>query len=137
MRAVVRDEYGPPSVLRLDEVEEPVPKDGEVLVEVHAASVNAADWHILRPDPFFVRFMGFGVFKPRLRILGGDVAGRVESVGRDVTQLKAGDEVYGELLNTMGAFAEYVSAPEKALAVKPANLTFEEAAAVPMAALTA
>jgi NADPH:quinone reductase-like Zn-dependent oxidoreductase len=137
LRAIVRDEYGPPSVLRLEEVEKPAPKDDEVLIQVHAASVNAADWHILRPDPFFVRFMGFGVFRPRIRILGGDVAGVVEAVGGNVTHFRPGDEVYGELLNTMGAYAEYVCGPEGTLTLKPVNLSFEQAAAVPMAALTA
>jgi NADPH:quinone reductase-like Zn-dependent oxidoreductase len=134
MKAMVYTEYGPPEVLQLKEVEKPVPKDNEVLIKVYAASVNAGDWHLLRADPFFIRLMS-GLRKPKNPILGWDVAGRVESVGAKVTQFKPGDEVFG--CCNSGAFAEYVCTPENTLAPKPANLSFEQAAAVPVAALTA
>jgi NADPH:quinone reductase-like Zn-dependent oxidoreductase len=138
MRAIVYTEYGPPDVLNLDEVRKPTPGDDEVLVKVHAASANAADWHVMRADPFLVRVMGFGVLKPKNGRLGADLAGRVEAVGRDVTQFQPGDEVFGDLSGRgFGAYAEYVCAAEDALASKPANVSFEEAAAVPLAAVTA
>ena len=138
MKAIVYTEYGPPDVLNLEEVQKPVPKDDEVLVKVHAASANAADWHLMRADPFLVRLMGFGLLKPKKGRLGADIAGRVEAVGRDVTQFQPGDEVFGDLSGSgFGAFAEYVCATEDALASKPANVSFEEAAAVPLAAVTA
>ncbi len=134
MKAIVYTRYGPPDVLRLEDVERPVPKDDEVLVKVHAASVNAYDWHFLTADIFLIRLMGAGVLKPKFTRLGADVAGRVEAVGRLVKQFQPGDEVYGM---GRGTFAEYASASENALAKKPFNLSFEEAAAVPMAATTA
>lgn len=137
MKAIVYTEYGPPDVLRLEEAEKPTPKDNEVLVKVHAASVNAYDWHYLRADPFLVRLVG-GLLRPRRRTLGVDVAGRVEAVGRNVTQFRPGDEVFGDIsAHGHGGFAEYVSVPESALVSKPAAMTFEEAAAIPMAAVTA
>jgi NADPH:quinone reductase-like Zn-dependent oxidoreductase len=135
MKAIVYTEYGPPDVLQLREVEKPVPKDNEVLVEVKAVSVNAYDWHLLTADIFPMRLMGVGLFIPKNTILGADIAGRVEAVGRNVKQFQPGDEVFGEI--GYGGFAEYACAPESRLALKPANLSFEEAAAVPMAALTA
>ncbi len=134
MKAIVYHNYGSPDVLKLEEVEKPTPQDNEVLVKVHAASVNAADWHILRGKPFLVRLMGFGLLKPKHKILGSDIAGRVEAVGRNVKQFQPDDEVFG---NIRGGFAEYVCAREDALVLKPANLSFEEAAAVPIAAVTA
>ena len=134
MKAIVYHKYGSPNVLKLEEVEKPTPQDNEVLVKVHAASVNAADWHILRGKPFLVRLMGFGLLKPKHKILGSDIAGRVEAVGRNVKQFQPGDEVFG---NMRGGFAEYICAREDALVLKPANLSFEEAAAVPIAAVTA
>jgi len=134
MKAVACPSYGPPDVLELTEIEKPTPKDDEVLVEVHAASVNAADWHIMRGKPSMMRLMGVGLLKPKNRILGSDIAGRVEAVGRNVKRFKPGDEVFG---NTPGGFAEYVCAREDALVSKPANISFEEAAAVPLAAVTA
>jgi len=138
MEAIVHKKYGPPDVLNLEEVENPAPKDDEVLVKVHAASVNAADWHLLRADPFLVRLMGMGLLRPKNKILGADVAGRVEAVGANVTRVQPGDEVFGDVSGCgFGGFAEYVCATEDALAPKPANLSFEEAAAVPLAALTA
>jgi len=138
MKAIVYTKYGSPDVLQLKEVENPSPKDDEVLIKIHAASVNAADLHLLRADPFLVRLMGGGLLKPKNKILGADIAGQVEAVGRNVKQFKPGDEVFGDISGCgWGGFAEYVCASEKALALKPANMTFEEAAAVPMAAVTA
>src|SRR5437588_11520260 len=134
MRAIVYHTYGSPDVLKLEEVQKPVPQDDEVLVKVHATSVNAGDWHLLRAKPFLMRLMGYGLLKPKNSILGSDIAGRVEAVGRNVTQFQQDDEVFG---NIRGGFAEYVCAREDALVLKPANLSFEEAAAVPMAAVTA
>ena len=138
MKAIVYHKYGSPDVLELKDVEKPTPKDDEVLVKVHAASLNAADWHLLRGKPFLVRLMGFGLLKPKNKILGADMAGRVEAVGRNVKQFQPGDEVFGEISECgFGAFAEYVCAPENALALKPGSMAFDEAAAVPLAALTA
>jgi NADPH:quinone reductase-like Zn-dependent oxidoreductase len=137
MKAIVSEKYGPPDVLKFEEIQKPVPEDNEVLIKVHAAAANAGDWHLLRGEPFMVRLM-FGLFKPKLKILGVDVAGQVEAVGRNVAQFQSGDEVFGDLSESgYGAFAEYVSVPENAIALKPANMTFEEVAAVPSAAITA
>ena len=137
MKAVVYTKYGSPDVLQLKEVEKPTPKDNEVLIRIHAASANAADWHLLRGDPFLLR-LGYGLLKPNTTILGADIAGRVEAVGNNVTQFQPGDEVFGDLSGCgLGGFAEYVSVPEHAVISKPASMTFEEAAAVPMAAVTA
>jgi NADPH:quinone reductase-like Zn-dependent oxidoreductase len=138
MKAITYTQYGSPDVLHLTEVEKPGPKDNEVLVKVHAASANPADWHTMRATPFLARLVN-GLFKPKNPRLGADVAGRVEAVGRNVTQFHVGDEVFGCLsLNEMGSFAEYICAAEDAaLALKPANMTFEQAAAVPLAAFTA
>ena len=137
MKVIVYTKYGPPDVLQLKEIEKPTPKDGEVLVKVHAASVNAADWHLLRGDPFLFRLI-FGLLKPKNNMLGADIAGRVEAVGRNVKQFQPGDDVFGDIYGCgCGAFAEYVSVPENVLALKPTNMTFEEAAAVPRAAVVA
>ena len=135
MKAIVQTKYGPPDLLRLQEVEKPAPREDDVLVEVHAASVNAYDWHLLTADIFLVRLMGGGLLKPKNTIPGADIAGRVEAAGRNVKQFRPGDEVFGDIGH--GAFAEYACVPESRLALKPAHLSFEEAAAVPMAALTA
>ena len=135
MKAIVCTKYGAPDVLQFKEVEKPAPKDDEVLVQVHAASVNMYDWHLLTADIPLVRLSGEGLLKPKNTIPGADVAGRVETVGRNVKQLRPGDEVYGDVGH--GSFAEYICTPENRLALKPANLSFEQAAAVPMAALTA
>jgi NADPH:quinone reductase-like Zn-dependent oxidoreductase len=135
MKAIVYTKYGPPDVLHLEEVGKPAPKDGEVLVKVQAASVNARDWHLLTADIFLVRFMGEGLLKPKISILGADLAGQVEAVGGNVKQFKPGDEVFGDAAS--GSFAEYACAGEDQLALKPASLTFEDAAAIPIAALTA
>jgi NADPH:quinone reductase-like Zn-dependent oxidoreductase len=138
MKAIVYTRYGPPEVLQLKEVAKPTPKEDEVLVKVHAASVNAYDWHLLSADIFLVRLMGGGLLKPKNTILGADIAGRVEAVGRNVKQFQPGDEVFGDIAGCgNGGFAEYASVPEYLLVLKPANLSFEEAAAVPMAAVTA
>ena len=136
MKAIVYENYGPPDVLQLKEVEKPTPKDDEVLIKVHAASANPADWHLMRGAPFLARFeMGFP--KPKKR-LGIDVAGRVKAVGSNVTQFQLGDEVFGETFQCgWSGFAEYVAVAENRIALKPANLTFEEAAVVPLAAFTA
>ena len=137
MKAVVYTKYGSPDVLQLKEVEKPTPKDNEALIRIHAASANAADWHLLRGDPFLLR-LGYGLLKPNNTILGADIAGRVEAVGNNVTQFQPGDEVFGDISGCgLGGFAEYVSVPEHAVISKPASMTFEEAAAVPMAAVTA
>lgn len=133
MKAIVCTKYGSPNDLRLREIEKPVPKDNEVLVRVHATSINKADLYLLR-HPFFVRVAGGQVLKPKSKIPGTDVAGRVEAVGRDVNQFKPGDQVFG---SAAGSFAEFACAREDRLTLKPSNVTFEEAAAVPVAATTA
>ncbi len=137
MKAFVYERYGPPETLRMVEVDTPAPDANEVLVKVLAVSVNAADWHVLRGKPLFSRAT-LGLLRPKHKILGVDVAGQVEAVGSDVTGCKPGDEVYANLLDHgYGGFAEYVSVPVEAMSAKPASLSFEEAAAVPMAATTA
>ena len=135
MKAILHEKYGSPDVLQLKDVEKPAPKDDEVLIKIYAASVNQYDWHFLTADIFLIRLMGGGLLKPKNTRLGADVAGRVEAIGRNVRQFQPGDEVFGDIGH--GGFAEYACAPESRLALKPANLSFEEAAAVPMAALTA
>ena len=137
MKAVVCPTYGSPDVLELQDIAKPMPEANEVLINVYASSVNASDWRLMRADPFLVRLTE-GFSKPKHPVLGSDVAGRVEAVGTDVTQFKLGDEVFGDLsASGFGAFAEYATAPEAALIRKPATLTFEQVAAVPMAAVTA
>lgn len=138
MKAIVYNQYGPPEVLQLIEMEKPIPKDDQVLVKVYAASVNAAEWHLLTADIFLVRLMTGGLLKPKNTRLGSDVAGRVEAVGGNVTQFRPGDEVFGDIASSSsGSFAEYVAVSEMALALKPANLSFEQAAAAPLAGITA
>ncbi len=139
MKAIVYEKYGLPSeVLEYKEVEKPTPKDNEVLVKVYASSINHADWSYVRGKPFLVRLMGQGLLKPKNTILGGNIAGRVQAVGSNVKEFQSGDEVFGDNGDgSFGAFAEYVSIPENVLAPKPTNLTFEEAAAVPQAAVVA
>ena len=137
MQAIVYHNYGSPSVLKLEEVQKPVPQDDEVLLKVLATSAAAGTIILLRAEPFLIRFT-YGLLKPKHKILGADVAGRVEAVGRNVTQFQPGDAVFGDLsASGFGAFAEYVAAPEHAFALKPTNLTFEEAATVPVSAVTA
>ncbi len=135
MKAIVYAKFGPPDVLQLKEVEQPVPKDNEILIRVRAASVNAFERRHLRADPFFIRFMGIGLLRPTHKILGADVAGQVESVGRNARQFQPGDDVFG--CGSYGGFAEFVCVGEDRFVRKPADLSFEEAAAVPMAGLTA
>jgi len=138
MKAIVCTKYGPPDGLQIQEVAKPTPKADEVLVKVHAASVNAYDWHLLTADIFLVRLMGGGLRRPKKAIPGVDIAGRIEAAGSNVKQFRPGDEVFGDISACgNGGFAEYVAVPEHALALKPAALSFEEAAAVPMAAITA
>lgn len=137
MKAIVYENYGPPDVLQLKDVAKPIPKENEILVKVQAASLNAGDWHALRGTPFLQRLES-GFPKPKYQILGADVAGRVEAIGGNVTQFQPGDEIFGDLYWCgFGAFAEYVAIPEKSATLKPGNITFEEAAAVPQAAFTA
>jgi NADPH:quinone reductase-like Zn-dependent oxidoreductase len=137
MKAIVFTKYGSPDFLELKEVEKPTPKDNEVLVKVHAASINSWDWELLRGTPFANRLI-FGLLKPKIKILGADMAGRVEAVGKNVKQFQPDDEVFGDISGCgWGGFAEHVCARENALALKPTSVTFEEAAAVPQAALLA
>ena len=134
MNAVIQDTYGSPEVLELREIDKPVVGDDEVLVQVRAAGVDPGVWHLMTGLPYLVRIMGYGLRTPKVRIRGRDVAGRVEAVGTNVTRFRPGDEVFGIC---DGSFAEYVCARPDKLAPKPANLTFEQAAAVPISALTA
>jgi NADPH:quinone reductase-like Zn-dependent oxidoreductase len=136
MKAIVQDRYGPPEMLTLADVEKPTPGPGEVLVRVEAAALNAHDWHIMRGDPRLAR-LSIGRSAPRARIRGRDFAGRVEAVGADVGQVRPGDAVFGDLGNADGAFAEYVCLPETLVARQPANLTAQQAAALPLAGITA
>ena len=136
MKAIVQDKYGSPDVLGLRNIAKPVVKDDEVLVRVHAASVHPDVWHVMRGRPYLLRIMGAGLLKPKIRVPGTDVAGHVETVGSNVTRFLPDDEVFGESVrghqwHNGGAYAEYASVPEDQLALKPANLTFEQAAAVP------
>ncbi len=135
MKAIVYTKYGPPEVLQLKEVERPTPTDDEVLIKVQAVSVNRSDWEGLTGKPLYARIGG--LLRPRHHILGSDIAGRVETVGRNIRRFQPGDEVFGDILGRMGGFAEYVCARERALALKPAGMTFEEVAAIPQAAVIA
>ncbi len=140
MKAIVQDRYGSADVLRLVDVDKPAVGDDEVLVRVRAASIHADVWHVIRGIPFVLRFMGSGIFKPKYRIPGIDMAGQVVAVGKSVKSFQEGDEVFGETHHGMqwvngGAFAEYVSIPEDILVLKPSNITFEQAAAVPTSAM--
>jgi NADPH:quinone reductase-like Zn-dependent oxidoreductase len=138
MKAIVYSNYGGPEVLKFEDVDKPVPKAGEVLVRVHATSLNAYDWHMLSADLFLVRLMGGGLFKPKTHIPGCDIAGRVEEVGPNVAGLKPGDAVFGDIAGSGGGgLAEFALTRERSLVPMPAGLSFEEAAAAPMAALTA
>lgn len=138
MRAIVQTEYGSTDVLSLKEVDKPIVSDNGVLIRVHAASVNGGDWHLMRGTPYLIRPMFGGLLKPKIKILGFDVAGRIEAVGKDVTQFKPGDEVFGDLSGCgFGAFAEYVCATESALVLKPVATTFEAAATIPGAGVAA
>ncbi|WP_351234223.1 NAD(P)-dependent alcohol dehydrogenase [Streptomyces sp. NPDC002133] len=134
MKAIVHDTYGSSDVLELRDIDKPSPGEGDVLVRVHAAAVDAGVWHLMTGLPYLLRLMGYGLRAPKVRVRGREVAGRVEAVGAGVTQFRPGDEVFGIC---EGSFAEYASAPEDRFVPKPANLTLEQAAAVPMSALTA
>ena len=133
MKAIVYSNYGSPDVLKCEEIEKPSPGDNEVLIKVRAASVNPYDWHFMRGTPYMVRIIA-GLRKPKFTRLGVDVAGQVEAIGRNVTQFKPGDEVFG---SCRGAFAEYACTSESALVMKPDKVTFEQAASAPVAAFTA
>lgn len=135
MKAVVYKKYGGPEVLQVQEIEKPSPKDNEVLIKIYAASINDWDDGLLRGD--FINRLLNGLRKPKKQILGSDIAGRIEAIGKNVSLFKTGDEVYGDLSGRWGGFAEYVCAPEKSLALKPAGMSFEEAAAIPQAAMLA
>ncbi|MFI5836206.1 NAD(P)-dependent alcohol dehydrogenase [Micromonospora sp. NPDC051300] len=136
MKAIVQDRYGPPETLTLTDVPVPAPRPDEVLVRVEAASLNAYDWHAMRGDPLIAR-LAMGPTRPRARIRGRDVAGRVEAVGADVRRVRPGDAVFADLGDANGAFAEYACAPEALVAPRPANLTPQQAAALPLAGVTA
>lgn len=137
MKAIVSNQYGSPDTLEYKEVERPVPNENQVLVKIHAASINKSNLILLKGEPFLAR-LAFGLRKPKFPIPGGDIAGTVVEVGKNVNQFQLGDEVYGDLSGYgWGGFAEYAAVPQEAIAPKPANLSYEEAAAVPMAALTA
>src|SRR4051794_14573844 len=137
MNAIVFSAYGSPDLLRMESVAKPTAKENEVLVKVYAASANPLDWHILRGTPFLAR-LEYGLRKPKIARLGADIAGRVEAVGSQVKGFQPGDAVFGDVFsNGLGGFGEYVCAREETLALKPANLSFEQAAAVPVAAVTA
>jgi len=135
VKAVVYTEYGPPSVLQVKEVEKPTPADDEVLIKLVAVSLNRSDWETLIGKPLYARIGGLR--KPRRHTLGSDVAGRVETVGKDVTRFQPGDEVFADILSRMGGFAEYVCAREKSLAPKPPDMTFEQVASLPQSAVIA
>ena len=135
MKAVVYTRYGSPDVLRFTDVEKPTPKDNEVLVKVQAVSLNRSDWEALQGKPAYARIMG--PLRPRHHILGSDIAGRVEATGRATTRFQPGDEVFADILSSMGGFAEYVCVPERALAPMPAGMTYEQAAALPQAGVIA
>jgi NADPH:quinone reductase-like Zn-dependent oxidoreductase len=138
MKAIVQTDYGSTEKLRLAEIDRPTVPDKGVLVQVQAASVNGGDWHLMRGTPFLIRLMFGGILKPKIKILGMDVAGRVAAIGKDVTEFQVGDEVFGDLSSCgFGAFAEYVCATEASLVLKPANVSFEQAATVPAAAFAA
>ena len=143
MRAIVQRRYGSPdNVLELRDIDKPAVIEDEVLVRVHATSMHPDVWHVVRGRPYVLRIMGAGLRKPKISVPGTDVAGQVEAVGKNVTQFQPGDEVFGEIVRghqwkNGGAYAEYASVPEHTLALKPANLTFEQAAAVPTSGLIA
>jgi NADPH:quinone reductase-like Zn-dependent oxidoreductase len=139
MKAIICSKYGSPDVLQLRKVVKPVPQEDEVLIQIHAASLNSRDLRMLRANPFFMRLMPGGLLRPKNKILGADLAGRVEAIGRNVKQFKLGDEVFGYLPSATGhgTLTEFVCARENLITLKPANLTFEQAAAVPEAAMTA
>jgi NADPH:quinone reductase-like Zn-dependent oxidoreductase len=136
MKAIYYDRYGSPDALTFTDMPKPVPKDDEVLVRVHAASINSWDWDMIRGEPIFVRI--WGLFKPKHKIPGSDIAGKVEAVGRLIKKFKPGDEVFGDIVeHGWGGFAEYACAHEHQLVLKPASMSYEQAAAIPQAGLLA
>src|SRR4026208_1026794 len=135
MKAIVYTKYGGPENLQLQKIEKPSAKDDEVLIKVHAVSIKDWDFGLLQGD--FINRILNGLRKPKRQILGSDIAGRIEAVGKNISRFKTGDKVYGDLSGQWGGFAEYVCAPEKSLALKPATMSFEEAAAIPQAAMLA
>ena len=134
MKAITQERFGTPDTLRIVDIDPPEVRPDDVLVRIHAAALNPADWHILRGDPYVARLMGIGLTKPKIPVVGSDAAGEVEAVGADVRGLQPGDEVFGFV---RGAFAEYACAAQDQVVPKPAGLTFEQAAALPIAATTA
>ena len=134
MKAIVYEKYGSPDILQYKDIEIPKPQDDEVLIKVIAASANPMDWHMMRGQPFFIRF-SMGLFKPKNTILGADIAGIIEGIGKNVTQFQIGDEVFGT--SRIGAFAEYTCVNEERIVKKPEHSSFYEVAAIPVAALTA
>jgi NADPH:quinone reductase-like Zn-dependent oxidoreductase len=135
VRAIIREAYGTPDVLQLRDIERPGLGASDVLVRVHACSINASDWEFLTGSPAYIR--AWGLFTPRVSILGSDIAGRVVAVGKNVTRLRVGDAVFGDALSRWGGFAEYASIPDSLLRPKPSSLSFEQAAAMPQSALVA
>jgi NADPH:quinone reductase-like Zn-dependent oxidoreductase len=135
LKAIVYNEYGGPEVLQLKEIEKPFPKENEVLIKVHAVSLNDWDLGLMQGD--FINRMLNGAFKPKRKVLGSDIAGTIEAIGKNITKFSVGDEVYGDLSGRWGGFAEYVCAEEKHLALKPASMSFEQAASIPQAAMLA
>jgi NADPH:quinone reductase-like Zn-dependent oxidoreductase len=135
MKAIVYHEYESPDLLKLEEVEKPTPADDEVLIKIHAVSLNRSDWEGLIGKPLYARLGG--IRKPRRPILGSDIAGRVEAIGKNITRFQMGDEVYGDILYRLGGFAEYVCVRESVLTIKPPSLTFEQASAIPQAGVIA
>jgi NADPH:quinone reductase-like Zn-dependent oxidoreductase len=135
MKAIVYTKYGTPDVLKLKDVDKPIPKENEVLIQVYAVSINDWDWGLLQGD--LINRLLNGLLKPKIKILGSDIAGRIVAIGKNVKKFQPGDEVYGDLSGSWGGFAEYVCARENALALKPSSMTFDEAAAIPQAAMLA
>lgn len=136
MKAAVCHKYGPPEIVALEEVQKPTPRDDEVLIKIYATSLNLSDWEMLTGTPFYTRTT-WGLFKSRFKILGSDIAGRVEAVGRKVTRFEPGDEVFGDIMGSFGGFAEYACARERVLTLKPAKMTFEDVSVLPQAGVIA
>lgn len=136
MKAAVCHKYGPPEIVALEEIQKPTPRDDEVLIKIYATSLNLSDWEMLTGTPFYTRTT-WGLFKSRFKILGSDVAGRVEAVGRKVTRFEPGDEVFGDIMGSFGGFAEYACARERVLTLKPAKMTFEDVSVLPQAGVIA